>query len=62
VSLRKRLGELESDTRCLLEGERPTFNSSLQSLPLIAIHHDEELFVRCFVNIVDGADVGVLKG
>jgi hypothetical protein len=62
VGLRESFGDLAHDVDRLIHSQRPPGDLLLQGLPLIAVHADEQLPVLGLVDLVNGANVVVLKG
>jgi len=52
---------LQDDANSLLHRERTARDPILQRFAVIAGHREEDFAFRCFIDFVDGADVGVIQ-
>ena len=57
----QRIGDLYAQLQHLLDGQRLSGDVLPQGLALHQFH-DQELLALVFVNVMDGADVGVIQG
>ena len=62
VRLRQPAPDLRGDVDGLVHRQRLPLDPLLQRLPLVARHHEVELAVGGLVDLVDGADIGVVEG
>ena len=53
---------LLGDIHRLVQRQRPPFDPLLERPPLVVRHHQVQLAVGCLVDLVDGANVGVVEG
>ena len=61
MRLLQALADLRGDIEGLVQRQRPPLDPLLQRLALVVRHHEVELAVGRLVDLVDGADVGVVQ-
>jgi len=62
VSRFERLADLDGDADRLIDRHRAAHDPLLEGIARAVGHGDEKLPLRCFTDIKDGADVGVVEG